>query len=53
MEDNWELTWDQCLQHVWEDCISSQCGRACYCTKCGMPGERDDTVEGGVYYPAT
>lgn len=40
-------------KHEWAEPIDSPCEDDVYCVKCGCPGQRDDSCEGGVFWPAT
>jgi hypothetical protein len=63
MQDNDEDIFEDCTNcegtgnlsrklHTWKD-YEDQCDRTVKCERCGMFGERDSSVEGGVFYPAT
>lgn len=46
-----EPTWNTC-EHEWRE-IDSASYRDVICLKCKCPGEKDETVKGGVFWPAT
>jgi hypothetical protein len=47
----YEYTWETCPEHDFKE-VDSQCDRDVVCSKCGMPGEKDEKT-GKVFYPAT